>query len=230
MATITTIELSGWGRYPRRLTTALCPQDISEAIPPRAGQMIARGQGRSYGDAALSADGIVMLTERLNRFVSFDERSGVLSAQAGTTLAEVITEFLPRGWFPAVVPGTKFVSLGGCVAADIHGKNNHRDGAFGAHVKEIEIVLADRSRLRSSPETESTLFWATAGGMGLTGLITEVALKLVPVESSYLIVQHNRARDLDESFEMLADKAWDDHYTVAWLDCLARGREIGRSV
>src|ERR1700730_18025801 len=230
MATITTIELSGWGRYPRRLTTALCPQDISEAIPPRAGQMIARGQGRSYGDAALSADGIVMLTERLNRFVSFDERSGVLSAQAGTTLAEVITEFLPRGWFPAVVPGTKSVSLGGCVAADIHGKNHHRDGAFGAHVKEIEIVLADRSRHRCSPTAEASLFWGTVGGMGLTGIITEVTAQLIPVESSYLVVQHTPAKDLDASFEVLADEAWDDHYTVAWIDCLARGRNLGRSV
>jgi len=224
------MELSGWGRYPRGRSTVVCPDHTSEVVPPIDGPVIARGQGRSYGDAALSSEGIVMLTERLSRFISFDEQNGLLTAQAGTTLAEVIDEFLPRGWFPAVVPGTKVVSLGGCVAADIHGKNHHRDGAFGAQVKEIEIVLADRSRLRCSPESEAQLFWSTVGGMGLTGLITEVALQLIPVTSSYLVVQHHQARDLDQSFAMLAESAWDDHYTVVWLDCLARGRKLGRGV
>src|SRR6266436_2943199 len=121
MPTITKMELSGWGRYPRRQATVLCPNDISEATPPATGQLIARGQGRSYGDAALSGCGTVMLTERLRGIVSFDEQSGLLTAQAGATLAGIIKEFLPQGWFPAVVPGTKHVSLGGCVAADIHG-------------------------------------------------------------------------------------------------------------
>lgn len=224
------MELSGWGRYPRGRSTVICPERISEVAPPTDGQIIARGQGRSYGDAALLTEGIVMLTERLNRFVSFDEQTGLLTAQAGTTLAEVIAEFLPRGWFPAVVPGTKTVSLGGCVAADIHGKNHHRDGAFGAHVKEIEIVLADRSRLRCSPETQPRIFWATLGGMGLTGLVTQVVMQMVPVASSYLVVEHQQARDLDQSFELLSDHAWDDHYTVVWVDCLAKGRRLGRGV
>src|SRR5882672_8982203 len=120
-----------------------------------------------------------MLTARLRRFVSFDVQTGLLRAEAGTTLTEVVAEFLPRGWFPAVVPGTKHVSLGGCVAADIHGKNHHRDGAFGAYVREIEMVSADRSKHRCSTETETVLYWATVGGMGLTGLITEVTLQLV---------------------------------------------------
>jgi FAD/FMN-containing dehydrogenase len=222
------MQLSGWGRYPRRQATVLAPQDLSEAIPPRATELIARGQGRSYGDAALSTT--VMLTAGLSQIISFDEQTGLVTAQAGTTLGELITEFLPRGWFPAVVPGTKIVSLGGSVAADIHGKNHHRDGAFGAHVREIEIVLADRSRRRCSPANDPQLFWATVGGMGLTGLITQVVLELVPVESSYLVVQHQRARDLDESFTLLSDKTWDDHYTVVWLDCLAKGKHLGRGV
>jgi decaprenylphospho-beta-D-ribofuranose 2-oxidase len=230
MAVTRSIELSGWGRYPRRLCKVICPQEISEAAPPQAGGMIARGQGRSYGDAAMSEEGMVMLTEKLDRFLTFDEQNGILIAQAGTTLAEVLNEFLPRGWFPSVVPGTKFVSLGGCVAADIHGKNHHRDGAFGCHVKEIEIVLADRSRRRCSPQKEAALFWATVGGMGLTGIITEVALKLIPVTSSYLIVQHHQAKDLDASLEVLSDKVWDDHYTVAWIDCLAKAGKLGRSI
>lgn len=230
MPRVTTIELSGWGRYPRHPATVVYPEDVSEAVPPRVGQMIARGQGRSYGDAALSEDGIVMLTERLNGGLAFDEQKCVLTAQAGATLVEVIDQYLPRGWFPSVVPGTKFVSLGGCVAADIHGKNHHRDGAFGAHVAEIEIVLADRSRWRCSPEKDPALFWATVGGMGLTGIITAVSFRLIPVQSAYVVVQHHQAEDLDASFEILSERAWDDHYTVAWLDCLAKGKQFGRSV
>lgn len=224
------IELSGWGRYPRRVATVISPGQIAEALPPRAGRMIARGQGRSYGDAAMLEDGLVMLTEHLTQFGELDEASGILTAQAGTTLAEVINEFLPRGWFPAVVPGTKFVSLGGCVAADIHGKNHHRDGAFGAQVREFEIVLADRSRLRCSPDSNSELFWATIGGMGLTGILTEVSFQLASVESSYLVVQHHQTKDLEASFAVLSDQAWDDHYTVAWIDTLAKGGSLGRSV
>ena len=230
MESTRSMELSGWGRYPRGQSSVIRPAQISQAVPPRAGQMIARGQGRSYGDAAMLAGGIVMLTDQLAHVAAIDEQRGVLKAEAGTTLAQVIDEFLPRGWFPAVVPGTKHVSLGGCVAADIHGKNHHRDGAFGEHVKEIELVLADGSRRRCSAAKDAELFWATLGGMGLTGIITEVTLQLIPVESSYLVVQHQQARDLDESFALLADSVWDDHYTVTWLDCLARGEKLGRGV
>ncbi|MDQ2856706.1 MAG: FAD-binding oxidoreductase [Acidobacteriota bacterium] len=227
---IKTIELSGWGRYPRREATVVCPAQLAEAIPPREGRMIARGQGRSYGDAAMLEDGLVMLTEQLAEVGEFDEATGILTAQAGVTLAAVIDEFLPRGWFPTVVPGTKFVSLGGCVAADIHGKNHHRDSGFGSHVKEIEIVLADGSRRRCSPGNDPELFWATVGGMGLTGILTEISFPLIPVETSYLVVQHDQAKDLDASFEVLSNEAWDDHYTVAWIDCLARGKNLGRGV
>ena len=230
MTEIKSIELSGWGRYPRRLSTTVCPDDISGTVPPREGKVIARGQGRSYGDAALLDDGLVMLTERLAQVGSLDETTGVLTAQAGLTLEAVISEFLPRGWFPAVVPGTRFVSLGGCVAADIHGKNHHRDGTFGAHVKEFELVLADRSRHRCSPDSNAELFWSTIGGMGLTGIISEVALQLVPVQSSYMVVQHHQTRDLDGSFEVFSDAAWDDHYTVAWIDSMSKGPQLGRSV
>ena len=224
------MELSGWGRYPRQLATVVSPEEISQAVPPRDGRVIARGQGRSYGDAAMSADGIVMLTNHLDRFLSFDEQNGLVTAEAGTTLAEVVDEFLPRGWFPIVVPGTKFVSLGGCVAADIHGKNHHRDGAFGAHVNEMKIILADGSLRTCSSVKDAELFWATVGGMGLTGIVAEVTFKLIPIESSYIVVQHHEAKDLDASLEMLAGRACDDHYTVAWIDCLADGKGMGRGV
>ena len=181
-----TIELSGWGRYLRKLSTVTRPQQTSEAMPLESGHMIVRGQGRSYNSAAMSAGGLVMLSERLDRVIAFDENTGVLRAEAGTTLAKVLNEFVPRGWFPPVTPGTKFVSLGGCVAADVHGKNHHRDGAFGAHVADLEIVLADGSCRRCSPEQDAELFWATVGGMGLTGIISEVSVQLRPLETAHL--------------------------------------------
>lgn len=229
MATARTVELSGWGRYPRRLSTVIIPDDISEATPPADGSVIARGQGRSYGDAAMSTQGLVMLSEKLNRTISFDEKSGLLKAEAGTTLAEIIETFVPRGWFPSVVPGTKFVSLGGCVAADIHGKNHHHAGTFGQHVTELAMVSADATRTVCSPEENPELFRATVGGMGLTGIITEVTLRLLPVESPYMIVQQTRAKDLEATLTMLEEENLDDDYTVAWIDCVAGGK-LGRSV
>ena len=225
-----TIELSGWGRYPRRVETVFTPHDVENALPPRGGRMIARGQGRSYGDAAMLEDGVVMLTEELSNFIKLDEATATLTTQAGTTLAQVIEQLMPRGWFPTVVPGTKYVSIGGCVAADIHGKNHHRDGTFSAHVSDFELVLADQSRLRCSPQLHSDVFWATVGGMGLTALMTEVSFRLTPVESSYVVVQHHASNDLDSSFKVLSDENWDDQYTVAWIDSIASGTRLGRSV
>jgi FAD/FMN-containing dehydrogenase len=192
--------------------------------------MLAHGQGRSYGDAALVSDGVLLLTQRLDRVIAFDEETGLLTAEAGMTLEQVLESFVPKGWFPPVTPGTKFVSLGGCVAADVHGKNHHRDGTFGAYVRELKMVLADGSRRVCSPREDALLFWATVGGMGLTGIIIEVTLQLIPIESAHVAVQHHQATDLDASLRLLEDSATDDRYTVAWIDCLAGGRELGRSV
>jgi len=205
------------------------PETISDAVPPADDTVIARGQGRSYGDAAISTTGLVMLSERLNRAVCFDEKSGLLQAEAGITIADLLDAFVSKGWFPSVVPGTKFVSVGGCVAADIHGKNHHRAGTFGQYINELEIVSADRARLHCTPDDGAELFWATVGGMGLTGIITQVTLRLSPIESPYMVVQQTRAKDLDDSLSMLEGKSWDDDYTVAWIDCVA-GRGLGRSV
>lgn len=230
MPRIETIEMSGWGRYLRRLSTVTRPERLSEAVPPSSGHMIVRGQGRSYNSAAMSRDGLVMLSERLDRLVAFDETNALLRAEAGTTFAKLLDEFVPRGWFPPVTPGTKFVSLGGCVAADVHGKNHHRDGAFGAHVADLEIVLADGSRRSCSPQQDAELFWATVGGMGLTGIISQVSFRLHPIETAYMVVEHRRASDLDDLITMLGDETLDDHYSVAWIDCLARDRSMGRGV
>lgn len=224
------MELSGWGRFARARGEAARPERVSAVEAPDAGRVIARGQGRSYGDAATSAGGLVVLTERLDRFLAFDERTGMLRAEGGATMARVLDTFVPRGWFPVVTPGTKYVSLGGCAASDVHGKNHHRAGGFGAHVAELELVLADGSRARCSPANEADLFCATVGGMGLTGFVTEVTFRLRPIESAHVRVRHQRAGDLDESLRLLGDPACDDEYTVLWLDALARGRDLGRGV
>jgi decaprenylphospho-beta-D-ribofuranose 2-oxidase len=230
MPGVTKVELSGWGRYPRSVARVFSPETIAEALPPHEEWMIARGLGRSYGDAAMLTKGLVILTERLNQQGSFDEQAGLLTAEGGMALSEVLRAFVSRGWFPAVVPGTKFVSLGGCVAADIHGKNHHRDGTFGTHVRELEIALADGTRRRCSPENDADLFWATTGAMGLTGIITKVTFELLRIESPYVVAQHHQAKDLDASLEMFESQLWDDHYTVAWLDCLALRRNLGRGI
>ena len=230
MTSVTTTEISGWGRYPRAIAQVATPENV-QAIDPRAGShLIARGLGRSYGDAAMLADGIVLLCERLNRTVSFDEATGLLTAEAGLSLREVLHEFVPRGWFPPVVPGTKSVTLGGCVAADIHGKNHHRDGTFGEHLSAFRLLLADGSHVLCSREHNSELFWATIGGMGLTGVITQVTMKLLAVTTAYVVVEHQRAKNLDESLELFESKVGDDQYTVAWLDCFSHGSGLGRSI
>lgn len=219
--------LSGWGRYPVAICETVRPERYQD-MRPTAEQQIVRGQGRSYGDAALGKR--VILTERINRLRAFDSISGVLRAEAGMTLAEILAVIVPQGWFLPVTPGTQFASLGGCVAADVHGKNHHHDGAFSQHVIEIELILADGQRITCSATHNTELFHATVGGMGLTGIIGEVSLQLIPVSSPYMQVRHHAAANLAETFALFNDAALDDKYSVAWIDCLASDSNLGRSV
>ncbi len=221
--------ISGWGRYPVQTCELQRPERYAD-LRSTATSLIARGQGRSYGDAALNENAGVLLTERVDRLLEFDTEQGVLRAEAGATLAEILAVIVPKGWFLPVTPGTKFVSLGGCVAADVHGKNHHHDGSFGAHVLGIELILADGSRVGCSPSENAELFWATVGGMGLTGIIGEVALKLIPIQSAYVKVQHHAAEDYAAMFRLMQDAAIDDRYTVAWIDSMAKGAQFGRGV
>ncbi len=230
MSTSLNKVISGWGRYPTAEAVLVRPEQIKQVQLPVQGSLICRGQGRGYGDAAISSVGQVMLMERLNRFLAFDSATGILTAEAGVTLAEVLETFVPRGWFPAVTPGTQEVSLGGAVAADVHGKNHHHEGSFGAHVTELELILADGRRQRCSPDQEAALFWATVGGMGLTGIITEVSFRLIPVETAAIVVQHYQAPNLETTYQWLEDSAHDDKYTVAWIDCASRGAKLGRGI
>ena len=228
MPTLTT-PISGWGRYPVQPCELERPERYAD-LQPFSGGVIARGQGRSYGDASLNENGRVLLTERVNRLLKLDAERGILLAEAGATLADILDVIVPKGWFLPVTPGTKFVSLGGCVAADVHGKNHHRDGSFGDHVLGMEMILADGKKVLCSPTEKPALFWATVGGMGLTGIIGEVALKLTPIESGYVVVRHHAATDLEQLFKLLENPELDDRYTVAWLDNLASGKSLGRGI
>lgn len=219
--------LSGWGRYPVETCEAVRPERYQD-LQAVAEHQIARGQGRSYGDAALGKR--VILTERINRLREFNVKTGVLRAEAGVTLAEILAVIVPQGWFLPVTPGTRFVSLGGCVAADVHGKNHHHDGAFSQYVIAIELILADHSRVTCSALHNPALFWATIGGMGLTGIIGEVSLQLIPVSTAYMQVRHHPSRNLAETFALFNTASLDDKYSVAWIDCLASGIHLGRSV
>ena len=224
-----TRELSGWGRYPRRPGPVARPRDAAGlgALAGHGG-LIARGNGRAYGDAAMGAAATVDM-KRLDRMLSFDADTGQLVAEAGLILGDVIQSFLPRGWFPYVTPGTKFVSLGGAIAADVHGKNHHVDGSFGAFVDWVDVMGADGQVTRASRDQNADLFSWTIGGMGLTGLILRAAIRLRPVQSAWIRQETIIAGNLTSAMQAF-DLAQDANYSVAWIDCLAQGRALGRSL
>ena len=222
--------VAGWGRHPVERGAVARPERL--LLPPGGRPVLPRGLGRSYGDAAVPAapGALVLETARADRVVAFDRERGTLTCEAGLSLAEILRVFLPRGWFPPVTPGTKFVTVGGCVACDVHGKNHHRDGSFGRFVDRLVLQVADGSVVECGPARERELFLATVGGMGLTGLITEVTLRLQPVESAWMVVETEPVPGLGAMLDGLRDAGKDWPYTVGWIDCLARGAALGRGI
>ena len=222
-------RLSGWGRYPVAECIVTRPGD-AESVPPLLSRLpiaIARGNGRSYGDASLAPDATVDL-RRLDRLIDFDPASGCLTCESGVLLADIIDAMLPRGWFVPVTPGTKLVTLGGMIASDVHGKNHHVAGSFCDHVEWIDLAIGTGEVLRCSPCEHADLFAATCGGMGLTGVILRACFRLLRVESAAVRQRIVRAATLADAFEVF-EASLDWTYSVAWIDCLAQGRHLGKS-
>ena len=219
--------LGGWGRYPV-VDCAVAEPMLAELDTTPLPSFIARGNGRSYGDSSLNAEGVVA-TRRMSHMLAFDAATGVLTCEGGTLLADVIATFLPRGWFAPVTPGTRFVTVGGMIAADVHGKNHHGASSFAEHVRWLDLALPDGRVLRCSSTEEPALFAATCGGMGLTGVIVRAAFGLIAVATAQIRQRTVRAPTLDDAFAIF-DAAQDATYSVAWIDGLATGADLGRSV
>ena len=226
-------SLTGWGRYPITDSDIYRPEKLAEmatVVCSNGTSLIPRGAGRAYGDAALNQDNRVVDVQRLNRILAFDPESGLLRCEAGVTLGEIIEVFLRRGYFPPVVPGTQFVTLGGSVAADVHGKSHHRDSSLATHVTSFDLMLASGEVKRCSREENAELFWATVGGMGLTGVILEVEMRMRRMESAWLDGEIAVAANLDEAIEIFERTERQYGYSLAWIDCAGGRGSLGRSV
>jgi decaprenylphospho-beta-D-ribofuranose 2-oxidase len=225
--------LSGWGRTAPTRALLVNVNDKSEVAnlidSANSRGVIARGLGRSYGDAAQCAGGTAIALQPINEIGEIDPESGTVEVGGGTSLDSLVRELLPKGWFLPVTPGTRQVTIGGAIAADVHGKNHHRDGSFINHIQDLDLATPTGS-YNVGPGTDSELFWASAGGMGLTGVITRATIKMMPVETDKVVVDTDRFDDLDAVMSAMEQGDSDYRYSVAWVDCTARGRRFGRSV
>ena len=227
-------ELVGWGRVSQARSPTARPERLAElkSIVADASDstLLAFGAGRSYGDTALNSSGRAVIMSRCDRFLEFDPASGRLVAEPGVTIADVMSTFLPHGFMPPVAPGTGFVTLGGAVANDIHGKNHHQVGSFGHHLRWFDLRLPGGELRRVEPERDAALFRATVGGVGLTGIVEKLCFHLKPVPSNAVTVRKRRIRDLDEYIEAFAEEQNRAEYVVGWIDALAKGRHVGRGI
>ena len=236
MSEIVVRALSGWGRTAASSARVLVQptlESIQRAVrDPGSRGVIARGLGRSYGDPAQNAGGLVIDMTGYNRIHSLDADSGLAVVDAGVSLDALMRAALPLGWWVPVLPGTRQVTIGGAIGADVHGKNHHTKGSFGNHVLSMDLVTADGAVRTLTPDgSEAELFWATVGGMGLTGIIVRATIALTHVESAYFVVDTDRTADLDELMALLTDGSDDRYdYSAAWFDAISTGAKLGRAV
>lgn len=231
---MTPSRYESWGRYPKASHASVLtahwrsdPLPLPES-PDRS--ILPYGNGRSYGDVCLNDGNALLDTRRLDRFIVFDPGSGILRCEAGVLLSEILDLVVPRGWFLPVTPGTRFVTVGGAIANDVHGKNHHRSGTFGCHVRAFELLRSDGSRRLCASDKNAEHFGATIGGLGLTGLITWAELQLRKIDNPFIARETVRYDSLGDFFALSAESDRDFEYTVAWIDCLARGPSLGRGV
>jgi decaprenylphospho-beta-D-ribofuranose 2-oxidase len=232
----TTTTLTGWGRTAPSVAEVVVASGrdveglaaIVKDLPARGG--IARGLGRSYGDPAQNGGGVVIRLDDRVQDVVVDAAAGTATVPAGVSIDDLLGVLVPRGFFVPVSPGTRSVTIGGAIASDIHGKNHHGDGSFGNHVLRMSLLVADGTVAELSPTDRPDLFWATIGGMGLTGIVLDATIRLLPIETSRCAVDTTRARDLDDLMAMMDDGDRYFRYSVAWVDLLAKGARLGRGV
>jgi FAD/FMN-containing dehydrogenase len=224
-------ELQSWGRYPRATQQVAHPIVWqTDRLPAGAGSLLPYGLGRSYGDSCLNEGGTLLTTATLDRLLGFDAGTGVVRCEAGVTLDTILRLAAPRGWFLPVTPGTKFVTVGGAIANDVHGKNHHRAGTFGRYVRRFELLRSDGSRRVCSPEENPDWYEATIAGLGLTGLILWAEIQLRPIHNPFVLTETVRLANLDAFFQVSRESEDDHEFTVAWVDGLARGHKLGRGL
>ncbi|MGU3373700.1 FAD-binding protein [Chryseobacterium sp. M5A1_1a] len=224
-----TQKVTNWGNFPvveKEMRSEDSFKKIKEFVLNH-NEIIARGNGRCYGDASLGET--IFSTKKLNKFISFDRLNGIIECESGVLLSDVLEISVPQGYFLYVTPGTKFISVGGAIASDVHGKNHHAEGCFSEYVIEFKLMKENGEIITCSREENSEKFWATIGGMGLTGIILTAKFKLKNIESAYIRQESIKAENLDEIFKLFDEsESWT--YTVAWIDCLQKGKNIGRSI
>lgn len=223
------MKVANWGNYPVvecELSSFLDEQRLGEIVF-NSKTTIARGLGRCYGDSSLNEK--VVSTLKFNRFISFDESDGVLTCESGVSLSEILDIFVSKGWFLSVTPGTKFVTVGGAIASNVHGKNHHKDGSFCDQLLWMDIMVADGSVIRASRQQNQELFAATAGGMGLTGIVLRAAIGLKRIKSAFINEEVVVGKNLDEIMQLF-ENSKNYTYSVAWIDCLQSQKSLGRSV
>ena len=222
-------EVTNWGNFPvveKEIRSEDSIDKIKEFVRSHH-EVIARGNGRCYGDSSLGEH--IFSTKRLNKMISFDRLNGVLECESGVLLSEVLEIAVPQGYFLYVTPGTKFISVGGAIASDVHGKNHHAEGCFSEYVISFQLINERAELITCSREENSDKFWATIGGMGLTGIIVSAKFKLKNIESVFIRQESIKAENLDEIFKLFDEsETWT--YNVAWIDCLQQGKNIGRSI
>jgi FAD/FMN-containing dehydrogenase len=220
-----------WGRYPPAVPTGVLPMRFcDQPLPQVQGSMLPFGNGRSYGDSCLNHGGYLLATRGLDRFLAFDPQSGVIRCEAGVMLSEILALTVGSGWFLPVTPGTRYITVGGAIANDVHGKNHHVAGTFGHQVTCLELVRSSSERVMCSPTERADLFAATVGGLGLTGLIAWAEFRLKRIANPYVQVERVRFDHLDNFFDLALSEDRECEYTVAWIDCLASGRRLGRGI
>lgn len=219
-----------WGRYPVTTEKVVALADRHAPLPKSNLPVLPLGNARSYGDSCLNDGGILLAVRGLDHFIAFDPASGVLTCEAGVLFSEILDLAVPQGWFLPVTPGTRFVTVGGAIANDVHGKNHHRAGTFGHHVLAFELLRTDGTRLRCTPSENPDWFAATVGGLGLTGVVTWATIQLRRITGPWMSAENHRFGNLSEFFELSHASDRDYEYTVSWIDCVASGKALGRGL